>query len=277
MHTVRADSASHSLCGRPADVGAKLSMVLTLDRVVYRGLLGKPAVRSLGALAIYVGLESSFSIVVDAAPNSGRRLAVVEPNVPHIISSPDRVIGVLLIEPECVGSKELQQLTALMGSPGAQERLVRAFHEIGTAVHGAEHTSPAIDSLFLGETLAPRRLDRRVELAIRGIRARPWEHFAAASCARLAGLSFTRFVHLFKEEIGMTFRAYCAWKRARALLQHVSSDCNLTDLAMQTGYPDSTHFSHSIRRIYGLRPKDIVSGSRRLAVVADPCASDLDR
>jgi methylphosphotriester-DNA--protein-cysteine methyltransferase len=111
-------------------------------------------------------------------------------------------------------------------------------------------------------------LDARIALAIRQIRERPCEQFFAATCAKLTGLSFSRFVHLFKEEIGMTFRAYCAWKRARALLPYVSSACSLTDLAMQTGYPDSSHFSHSIRRIYGLRPKDILAGSRRLAVVA---------
>ncbi len=64
----------------------------------------------------------------------------------------------------------------------------------------------------------------------------------------------------------MTFRAFCAWKRARAALPHMTSACNLTELAMQTGYPDSTHFSHSIRRIFGLRPRDILAGSRRIAL-----------
>ncbi|WP_309901090.1 hypothetical protein [Variovorax soli] len=37
-------------------------------------------------------------------------------------------------------------------------------------------------------------------------------------------------------------------------------------MALDTGYPDSTHFSHSIRQVYGLRPSDILAGSRRLAV-----------
>jgi methylphosphotriester-DNA--protein-cysteine methyltransferase len=101
------------------------------------------------------------------------------------------------------------------------------------------------------------------------IRAQPCEQFFAAECARITGLSFSRFVHLFKEQIGMTFRAFCAWKRARAVLPYVTSTCNLTDLALQVGYPDSTHFSHSIRRIYGLRPRDIVAGSRRLLLRVD--------
>jgi AraC-like DNA-binding protein len=39
-------------------------------------------------------------------------------------------------------------------------------------------------------------------------------------------------------------------------------------VALDTGYPDSTHFSHSIRHTYGLKPKDIFAGSRRLRIYA---------
>jgi AraC-like DNA-binding protein len=74
-------------------------------------------------------------------------------------------------------------------------------------------------------------------------------------------------VHLFKEEIGMTVRAFCAWKRARCVLPSMTGPCNLTQLALEAGYPDSTHFSHSIRRIFGLRPRDILAGSRRLSLL----------
>ena len=57
------------------------------------------------------------------------------------------------------------------------------------------------------------------------------------------------------------------WKRARSLLQYVNLDANLTDVALEVGYPDASHFSHSIRQIYGLKPKDIFAGSRRLNVL----------
>ena len=111
------------------------------------------------------------------------------------------------------------------------------------------------------------------------IRQNPCEQFFASECARLTGLSFSRFVHLFKEEIGMTFRSFCAWKRARSVLPSMTADCNLTELALQAGYPDSTHFSHSIRRIFGYRPRDILAGSRQLALrsTANAGPSDYDR
>ena len=57
-------------------------------------------------------------------------------------------------------------------------------------------------------------------------------------------------------------------KRARSLLQYVvNQDSSLTDVALGAGYPDSSHFSHSIRQVYGLKPKDIFAGSRKLRVI----------
>jgi AraC-like DNA-binding protein len=82
---------------------------------------------------------------------------------------------------------------------------------------------------------------------------------------RGAGLSPSRFLHLFKEATGISFRSFRAWKRARHLL-HANQDINLAHLAQDIGYPDSTHFSHSIRRFYGLKPRAIFSGSRDLAI-----------
>ena len=79
-------------------------------------------------------------------------------------------------------------------------------------------------------------------------------------------MSPSRFLHLFKEETGISFRSFRAWKRARHLLHFANQDINLAHLAQDIGYPDSTHFSHSIRRFYGLKPRAIFSGSRDLAI-----------
>jgi methylphosphotriester-DNA--protein-cysteine methyltransferase len=69
--------------------------------------------------------------------------------------------------------------------------------------------------------------------------------------------------------VGAPFRSFRTWKRARNVLHHVvRHDANLLDVALDAGYPDSTHFSHSIRQIYGLKPSDMFAGSRRLSVHA---------
>jgi AraC-like DNA-binding protein len=120
--------------------------------------------------------------------------------------------------------------------------------------------------MCFGEALPARELDPRVVKAIVQIGRFCGEPVTAASCASEAGLSASRFLHLFKQETGISFRSFRAWKRARHLLHFANQDLNLAHLAQDIGYPDSTHFSHSIRRFYGLKPRAIFSGSRDLAI-----------
>jgi AraC-like DNA-binding protein len=140
-------------------------------------------------------------------------------------------------------------------------------------------TTSEFDTIFFGEQLAARPIDPRIARAIVRLNDFSSAAVTAADCAASVNLSQSRFLHLFKDQTGISFRAFRAWKRARHLLHFVNEDINLAHLAQDIGYPDSTHFSHSIRRFYGLQPRAIFSGSRDLAIYrSDSSASDdLDR
>jgi len=221
-----------------------------------------------GAYTVYVAHQTPFEIAIDGAARERAWLALVPANKVHVITSCDRLIRDYLIEPEAAvmsGMAWFDTHTVNWRSP-EYLALQQAYD---TWLEGRDFTNASaaqLDQFFFGAALPTRALDARIERVVARIRARPYEHFSAAECARLTGLSFSRFVHLFKQQIGMTFRAFCAWKRARAVMPSITGPCNLTQLALEAGYPDSTHFSHSIRRIFGLRPRDIVAGTRRLAV-----------
>jgi AraC-like DNA-binding protein len=42
------------------------------------------------------------------------------------------------------------------------------------------------------------------------------------------------------------------WKRARRFMDHANRDHSVTEVALDLGYPHSTHFSHSIRACFRL-------------------------
>lgn len=251
-----------------------LAMLVTPDRVLYAGWLGVPSVRTLGSLTAYVAADTPFGIRSGGRPWERACFAVVPPNEQHEICSDDPVVWSILLEPESLDvATVLNALPRLIHRPDAHYLRVRsAFRAWLDEVDAIDRAIPAIDAALLGTAFAPRVLDDRLARVVESIRAHPHESRLAADCAHAVGLSFSRFVHLFTAQIGVSFRAFCAWKRARALLPLVATGRNLTDLALRIGYPDSTHFSHSIRRIYGLRPRDIVTGSRRLTVMRDPAA-----
>ena len=255
-----------------ADGGGRV-MWVTPERLFYAGLLGSPSVRTMGGLLIYVALRAPIRISLDGVRWDSTELAVVPAYMPHSVACDDRMICDLGLEAESI---DLERLPAVIrGQAGPVEdaafaRHVRQAHA-WLSRHGRELDLQAgsFDQIFFGQALARRRLDPRIEAVVERIRGAPSATAMAESCAASAHLSFSRFLHLFKEEVGTPFRSFRTWKRARSLLHYVTQDSNLAHVALDTGYPDSTHFSHSIRQVYGLKPSDIFAGSRKLALIGE--------
>lgn len=243
-------------------------MLISPERVFYAGLLGRPRKRISGGLNIYVALQGT--VTVDAGHRvTNADVVVVQPYVPHSIDCDGLSVVCLVIESETISPRAATALAAHCGGENAARfaahirATYRHLHETGQR---DGFSTVEFDRMMFGEVLEARPLDRRIRRAVTALGNGSGARMTATDCAALAGLSPSRFLHLFKDETGVSFRAVRAWKRARHLLHYVNEDQNLAHLAQQIGYPDSTHFSHSIRRFYGLKPRAIFSGSRNLAI-----------
>lgn len=256
-----------------ADVprGRERFMWLTPDRVLYVGLLGAPTVRTLGSVTIYMAAEGSTRVRVEGGAWQSGPMAVVQPYVPHQVATDGRLVHVVKVEAETV---DLSAVPATLRACGIVEdaafvrRARGVLGEIRAQGRDFDLAGMDFDALFFGAALARRNVDPRIQRVIDAIKRDPSVMAAAEECAETVHLSFSRFLHLFKQDVGAPFRSFRTWKRARSLLHYVNQDANLAHVALDTGYPDSTHFSHSIRQVYGLKPKDIFAGSRRLAIYA---------
>jgi AraC-like DNA-binding protein len=252
-------------------------MLITPERVFYAGLLGRPRQRCPGALHVYVSVKDGLWLTTADGRETYGELAATLPNVPHTIASDYRSAICLVIEPESVQPGVFEDLVKRLSGPESEyfaNRIRAAYVELRQREGGGDISSAEFDVMCFGEALPQRPLDPRVARSIVQIGKFSGEPVTAASCAAEAGLSPSRFLHLFKEETGISFRSFRAWKRARHLLHFANQDINLAHLAQDIGYPDSTHFSHSIRRFYGLMPRAIFSGSRDLAIYRSRVGAD---
>jgi AraC-like DNA-binding protein len=243
-------------------------MLITPERVFYAGLLGRPRERCPGALHVYVSIKGGLRLVTADSDACGELFAV-PPNQRHTITSDFRSAICVVIEPESVDAGAFDALAGRLSGAEAQlvaGRIRAAYQQLRDLQHRDGISSAELDIMCFGEVLPQRALDPRVVRSIAQIDTFSGGPVTAASCAAAAGLSASRFLHLFKQQTGISFRAFRAWKRARHLLHFANQNINLAHLAQDIGYPDSTHFSHSIRRFYGLKPRAIFSGSRDLAI-----------
>lgn len=243
-------------------------LYLSDERALYRGPLGQPSARTFGAVAWYISTDSALSVTLaDGQACQEVRAVCVPAGVSHHVKVSRGHVICYLVELEfanvSAGQAEIK--------PGVAEvdgdLLARmSLNELRTWLNSVRRSDGQLDRLVLGQELASRCPDPRMAEVVRRIREDPSLAWQAADAAAHCGLSASRFMHAFKAEIGVGWRAFRSWKRARALLACVHTCDNLTQLALSLGYPDATHFSHAIRQITGLRPSDIVAGSRELSV-----------
>lgn len=245
-------------------------LYVSTERVLYRGALGKPRERKLAASAWYLPVGGELCVMGPTGDVlRGCQAVHVSASTPHQVEAPSGQVVCYLAEVEFVAPFDAACVGASAHQPAPAEIAALASLDVTrlrTWPSDRRSIDAELDRLVLGKTLPRRGVDERIAAVVRRVRLEPSLAWQAADAAAHCGLSPSRFMHLFKAEMGMGWRDFRAWTRARAMLARVQSGSNLTQLALSLGYPDATHFSHAIRQITGLRPSDIVAGSRELSV-----------
>jgi AraC family transcriptional regulator, arabinose operon regulatory protein len=135
----------------------------------------------------------------------------------------------------------------LNAGPGGQ-------HE-ALALNALEEVLLWCDSANPGKAQA--RLDPRIRRALERIHSAFAEPLTVQSLAAHAGLSASRFAHLFRAQVGGTPQRYLEHHRlarARELLRFTQEP--VRDIARQVGFPNPFYFTLRFRRHTGASPRD---------------------
>lgn len=85
------------------------------------------------------------------------------------------------------------------------------------------------------------------------------DHWRAAEVATQFALSESRFLHLFREQMGIAWRPYLLWRRLLCAVNMIRQGSNATDAAHRAGFADSAHLSRTFVRMFGMRLRDAKS------------------
>lgn len=270
-------AVQHALLSAGAAPGGGLlpsRMLIGRDRLFYSGLVGnstKP--RCGGAVTVYVAVDAALDISIAGRAWENRSIVALPPFTPHRLKTPSGLIAILCLEPETIDQEATDAFIAGVDSGRGDaaalcDRILAARRAV-TVSDRAGFSTAWFDRCFLGRPLPPRRVDARIrrvlDMLVDDLRDNA---VSAEVCGAAIGLSTSRFLHLFKDNTGIPFRSLRMWKRARRFLDHAHREDSLTEVALGLGYPDSSHFSHSIRASFGLQPRAIREGSRGMRVCA---------
>jgi AraC-like DNA-binding protein len=102
-------------------------------------------------------------------------------------------------------------------------------------------------------------VDPRIAAAARRILDDPATAVSSRDLAVTAGLSESRFLHLFRDELGTSLRRYRIWVKLVQAGTAIGSGANLTEAAMKAGFASPSHLADRFKTTFGL------SASRLLA------------
>jgi AraC-like DNA-binding protein len=102
-------------------------------------------------------------------------------------------------------------------------------------------------------------IDPRIELAAKQIRDDPATALSAAELAASVGLSESRFLHLFRQEIGSSLRRYRLWSRLMRAGAEIAAGADLTTAAVQAGFASPSHLADRFKTTFGLSATQLLA------------------
>jgi AraC-like DNA-binding protein len=102
---------------------------------------------------------------------------------------------------------------------------------------------------------------------IRAIDDDPERFKSVNDAAHLAGLSSSRFQHVFREAVGVPFRRYRLWRRMSVVARALGRNTGLTDAAHEAGFSSSAHLSSTFRTMFGITPSSLLSARAKIECI----------
>lgn len=207
------------------------------------GLRLEPHSGSVWCLA--VGIDAPLTVTVGTRRIVARS-ALIPPRLTHHLAVDGRLVSCYL-DPASERTRSCRQ------------RFTEFDHQIGVH-HDAQRTlltvpqddAAAARWLAAAAPVAIDVIDARIELVAKQIRDDPSTQTPARELAAAAGLSESRFLHLFRQETGSSLRRYRMWSRLIRAGAELAAGHNLTTAAAEAGFASPSHLADRFKTTFGL-------------------------
>jgi len=186
--------------------------------------------------------------------------ALVKADAAHQVDASRAQVLLVFVDPESELGAALTDKVRAAIMPIADRVVARWRRQLGDA---ATLTSARVEPWVKRSLLSARRTPRlhpklrRVLEVIRddiGMNRR----LSLQRLAAVAGLSESRFMHIFTASIGVPPRPYILWLRVQRACGELMRGATATEAAHRSGFADGAHLSRTVRRMMGTTPRDLL-------------------
>lgn len=247
--------------------GVEVSRSYLFDRYIasLQGGMVRASPHRHAAFQLTVSLDGkSHRVGADLQSARPGLVHLVGSNVPHAFDGGDGEQLLLWLPPESSVGRRLAHTHLSQAGIGALpenriaglrlDGLQRALYRAVPAANVNRQVEALLSMLSQGTTAPPVPVHPAVRKAIRVIRSLETAQISAEELASRVGLSRSRFLHVFKQDMGIPLRPYLQWLRCIDALALLAEGHNVTEAALAAGFTDGAHCNRVIKRYVCLSP-----------------------
>jgi AraC-like DNA-binding protein len=220
----------------------------------YRGVAGDNSPHAHYAAQLICGRSSPTSAIVDGDPVTNR-IIFIPSNTRHQLAPRAEPIHILYVEPALLHIGDSEKLST------ERDCAISLYETIEQKSRRSDNDFDP--SLFGGYDDA--RIVAAIDLIEQGLDAPIRLEDLAFAC----NLSKSRFAELFRKTTQLSLRQFVLWQRLRRAMLAIGAGESATCAAHGAGFSDAAHFSRTLRNMFGVTPRDIMS----TVAIEDPVGS----
>ena len=241
-------------------------------RTIYLGPLFEPLQLSVGAATLVISLGEPISFITKEMNKEVTCHSLLLPaGMSANIDTKQTVVANISLD--ALGgdfhalSKRMQysQGKAAYGIQN-ESQYISAFKNLQTEKMDSQQAYEFTDTL-LNCHEESFNIDKRVVKVVEYIKKTVDDNLSVEDLASRVNLSVPRLIQLFKQQTGVPMRRYRLWHRLFVTAVKMGQGESLTQAALNAGFTDSSHFSHTFRGMIGMTPSAIFSQPNLLKII----------
>ena len=226
------------------------------------------------ALIISIGIDSTFKVKAGLQWKTYQAVMTAA-SLPHRFDGRGGTQVFVIMEPEMGVARRLKQ--KFLGNKFIAELDCALFDPLVSGLENSSSPLSCTEARKLFEEIVLTLLDKdmpahdmnpHIQGALELIRELPIKKVSLKTIADGVYLSQSRFVTLFKENVGVPFRRYLMWQRLLEAVKQVTSGASLTEAAHESGFADSAHLSRTFKQMFGMAMVEVFKNSQFVQVIS---------
>jgi AraC-like DNA-binding protein len=195
-----------------------------------------------------IGIDGPLTVTTPDGTTRERASGLIPPRLTHQLICLGRgLVSCYLLEPTSARAEACRhEMSGWVGDIGvghaAEQLLMFTPSDDESACRWLDLAAPGTQKV----------VDPRIAGAARRIREDPATAVSSRELAAEVGLSESRFLHLFRDELGTSLRRYRIWVRLVHAGSAIAGGANLTEAAMKSGFASPSHLSDRFKSTFGL-------------------------